>query len=203
MARELRFTIGTPFRRARLRRRVAASALLVSVPINVAGIVALAAMFAGFAAGAREAALAFGRTNDILGIFGAALLAPAVIEIAAVSGPDRRELRAVLAVVGLGAIAAIVWLQVLLVTDRIPFEQQIGPVMVAFLALTVWFVASGWTAARAGAMEGGTRLGVIASTYVGQPWWALRWGLRLLELSAASSGRNPVESERGLKAAAI
>jgi len=176
-------------RRGRLRRRIAAAALLVSVPINVVGIVALAAMYAGFAGGAREAALAFGRTNDILGIFGAALLAPAVIEIAVVSGPDRRELRALLVVVGLGAIAAIVWLQFLLVTDRIPFEEQIGPVMVAFLALAVWFIVGGWAAARAGAMERGTRLGVIASTYVGQPWWALRWGLRLLELSAADTGK--------------
>lgn len=189
--------------RGRLRRRVAAAALLVSVPINVIGIVALAAMYAGFAGGAREAALAFGRINDILGIFGAALLAPAVIEIAAVSGPDRRELRAVLAVVGLGAIAAIVWLQVLLVTDRIPFEEQIGPVMVAYLALAVWFVIGGWTAARSGAIEGGTRLGVIAATYVGQPWWALRWGLRLLELSAATSGADTPPSEPEREGAAI
>lgn len=189
--------------RGRLRRRVAAAALLVSVPINVVGIVALAAMYAGFAGGAREAALAFGRINDILGIFGAALLAPAVIEIAAVSGPDRRELRAVLAVVGLGAIAAIVWLQILLVTDRIPFEEQIGPVMVAYLALAVWFVIGGWTAARAGAIEGGSRLGVIAATYVGQPWWALRWGLRLLELSAATSGADTPPSEPEREGAAI
>lgn len=160
-------------------------------------------MFAGFAGGAREAAQAFGRTNDILGIFGAALLAPAVIEIAAVSGPDRRELRAVLAVVGLGAIVAIVWLQVLLVTDRIPFEQQIGPVMLAFLALAVWFVGSGWTAARAGAMQHGTRLGFIATTYVGQPWWALRWGLRLLELSAEKAGSTTMQSEPEPNVAAI
>ena len=198
-ARSLPATI----RRGRLRRRVAAAALLVSVPINVVGIVALAAMYASFAGGAREAALAFGRTNDILGIVGAALLAPAVIEIAAVSGPDRRELRAVLVVVGLGAIAAIVSLQVLLVTDRIPFEEQIGPVMVAFLALAVWFVVGGWTAARAGAMERGTRLGVIASTYVGQPWWALRWGLRLLELSAANTGPGTLQREREPEAAVI
>ena len=174
--------------RGRVRRRIAGAALLVSVPINVVGIVALTGMYAGFAGGAREAALTLGRTNDILGIVGAALLAPAVIEIAAVSGPDRRELRAVLLVVGLGAIAAIVWLQFLLVTERIPFEQQIGPVMVAFLALAVWFVAGGRTASRAGVIERGTRLGVIASTYVGQPWWAFRWGLRLLELSAADTG---------------
>ena len=99
--------------RSHLRRRVAAAALLASVPINVVGIVALVAMYTGFAVGAREPALAFGRTSDILGIIGPALLAPAVIEIAAVTGPERRQLRAVLAVIGLGAIAAIIWLQFL------------------------------------------------------------------------------------------
>jgi hypothetical protein len=156
------------------------------VPINVVGIVALAAMYAGFAGGAREAALAFGRTNDILGIVGALLLAPAVIEISAISGPDRRATRAVLVVVGLGAVSAIVWL----VTDRIPFEQQIGPVTVAFLVLAGWFVGSGWTATRAGVIGHGTRLGFVAATYVGQPWWAFRWGLKLLELSKPTVSAN-------------
>jgi hypothetical protein len=176
-------TISTAFDVSRLRRRGAAAALLASVPINTVGVIALAAMYAGFAMGERQTALTLGRTNDILGIVGALLLAPAVVEIGALVGPGNRPIRVALAVVGLGAIASIVVLQYLLVTERLAFEEQIGPVMVAFVGLAAWFIASGWFAAHAGLMRHGTRLGVVACTYVGQPWWALRWGLRLLELA--------------------
>lgn len=164
----------------RRRRRIAAGALLVSAPLNAVGVTALIGMFIGFAIDERSAAMALGRTNDILGLIGAALMAPAVIEIHALTGPDRRLVGAVLAGVGLGAIAAIVWLQTLLVTGRMPFEEQVGLVSIAYVALGAWFVVGGWLASRAGVMPGGTRLGVLAATYVGQPWWAYRWGRYLL-----------------------
>lgn len=162
------------------RRRVAAWALLASAPINAVGVTALFAMFTAFGLGERPAGLALGRTNDILGLIGAALMAPAVIEIHALTGPDRRVVRTVLAIIGLGAIAAIVWLQSLLITERLTFDQQIGPVTIAYLAIGVWFVYGGWIASRAGVMPGGGRLGTLAALYVGQPWWAYRWGRRLL-----------------------
>lgn len=171
---------------ARLRRRIAAGALLVSAPVNAIGVTALIAMFIGFAIGERSTAMALGRTNDILGLVGAALMAPAVVEIHALTGPDRRVSRAVLAVVGLGAIATIVWLQFLLVTERLTFEEQIGPVSVAYVAIAAWFVGGGWMASQAGIMPGGARLGAVAALYVGQPWWAYRWGRRLLESSSGS-----------------
>ena len=114
---------------ARLRRRIAAGALLVSAPVNAVGVVALVAMYIGFAISERSTAMALGRTNDILGLVGAALMAPAVIEIHALTGPDRRVVRVTLVVAGVGAIATIVWLQYLLVTERLTFEQQIGTVV--------------------------------------------------------------------------
>lgn len=176
----------------RRRRMVAGGALLISAPVGAVGVAALIAMFIGFAIGERSTATTLGRTNDILGLISAALMAPAVIEIHALTGPDRRVIREVLAVVGLGAIAAIVWLQVLLVTERMPFEQQIGLVSIAYVAIAVWFVGGGWLTSRAGIMSGGGRLGALAATYVGQPWWAYRWGRRLLELAGDGAvGRRP------------
>lgn len=166
---------------ARRRRRIAAGALLASAPVNAVGVTALIAMFIGFAIGERSAAMTLGRTNDILGLVGAALMAPAVFEIHTLTGPDRRVVRVVLAVVGLGAIVAIVWLQFLLVTERLTFEQQIGPVSLAYAAIAIWFVGGGWLASQAGIVSGGARLGALAATYVGQPWWAYRWGRRLLD----------------------
>jgi hypothetical protein len=162
------------------RRRIAAWALLASAAINAVGVTALVAMFTAFGVGERSAGLAFGRTNDVLGLIGAVLMTPAVIEIHALTGPDRRVVRTALAVTGVGAIAAIVWLQYLLITERLTFDQQIGPVTIAYLAIGVWFVHGGWVASRAGVMPGGGRLGMIAALYVGQPWWAYRWGRRLL-----------------------
>ena len=90
---------------ARRRRRFAAGALLISAPVNAVGVTALIAMYVGFAIGERSTAMALGRTNDILGLVGAALMAPAVIEIHQLTGPDRRVVRAVLAVVGFGNTA--------------------------------------------------------------------------------------------------
>lgn len=177
----------------RRRRRVAAGALLASAPINAVGVTALIAMYVGFAIGERSTAMTLGRTNDILGLIGTALMAPAVIELHALTGPDRRPVRRVLALVGLGAIAAIVWLQFLLVTERMPFEEQIGLVSIAYVVIAVWFVGGGWLASQSGLMPGGTRLGALAATYVGQPWWAYRWGRRLLELTEEGAAGRQAE----------
>jgi hypothetical protein len=167
--------------RTSLRRRFAGGALLVSAPVNAVGAAALIAMFIGFGVGERSVAMTLGRTNDILGLVGTALMVPAVFEIHALTGPDRRVVRAVLAVVGLGAMAAIIVLQALLVTERLTFEQQVGPVSLGYLAIAIWFGAGGWVASRTGVMPHGTRLGLVAASYVGQPWWAYRWGRRLLD----------------------
>ena len=65
-------------------------------------------------------------------------------------------------------------LQVLLVGEVLTFEEQIGPVSLAFLVLAAWFVLYGRLAARAGVLPGGTRLGLIGASYAGYPVWAFR-----------------------------
>lgn len=179
-------TLRSPGRR--LRRRVAAWAVLASAPINAVGVTALIAMYVAFGVGERSTGMTLGRTNDILGLIGAALMMPAVIELHALTGPDRRALRATLAVVGLGAMVAIVWLQYLLVTERLTFEAQLPMVSIAYLAIAIWFIGGGWVAAQVGAMPHGARLGAVAALYVGQPWWAYRWGRVLLASAAAGLG---------------
>jgi hypothetical protein len=132
--------------------------------------------------------MSLGRTNDILGLIGTVLMMPAVVELHALTGPDRRVLRGSLAVVGFGAMVAIVWLQFLLITERMAFATQVQLVSVAYLAIATWFIGGGWIASRAGVMPHGTRLGVAASLYAGQPWWAYRWGRVLLAAAAAGLG---------------
>ncbi len=185
----------------RTRRRLAALALLASAPINAVGVTALIAMFVAFGLGERSTGMTLGRTNDILGLVGAALMMPAVIEIHALTGPGRRAVRGSLAVVGLGAMIAIVWLQFLLITERLTFEAQLPMVSIAYLAIAIWFIGGGWMAAQAGVMPHGARLGAAAALYVGQPWWAYRWGRTLLAsaaegLDAAGADRPGVAAER-------
>jgi hypothetical protein len=175
----------------RRRRRFAAWTVLASAPINAVGVTALVAMFVGFAVGERTTALALGRTNDILGLVGTALMIPMIVEVHALSGPGRPAARTALAVVGLGAMVAIVWLQYLLVTERLTFEQQVGPVTVAYLGIAIWFIAGGWLASQSGAIPHGGRLGALAAIYFGQPWWAYRWGTRLLAAGADGSIGGP------------
>lgn len=175
----------------RLRRRAAAVALLVSAPVNAVGVTALIGMFVAFALGQQSAGMTLGRTNDILGLIGTVLMMPAVVEIHALTGPDRRVLRGSLAVVGLGAMVAIVWLQSLLITERMAFETQIQLVSVAYLVLAVWFIGGGWLATQRGVMPRGPRLGAAAALYVGQPWWAYRWGRALLATVADGPGGVP------------
>ena len=170
------------------RARIAAAGLLISAPINAVGVAALTAMYAAFGLGERPIALTLGRTNDILGLVGVVLMMPAVLEIHARTGPDRPVLRGTLVVVGLGAMLAIAWLQLLLVTERLPFETQVRYVAVAYWALALWFVAGGWTAARAGVLPHGTRLGAAGALYVGQPLWAWRWARVLADAATARAG---------------
>ncbi|HET7726924.1 MAG TPA: hypothetical protein VFK54_06300 [Candidatus Limnocylindrales bacterium] len=170
------------------RRRLAGTALLVSAPLGAVSVVALVGMFAGFAVGARATALTLGRINDTLAIPTVLLIAPTVVELFVLTGPERRPLRVAVAAIGLGGIAWIAWLQWLLVTERVTFEEQVGSVMVGFAGLATWFIVTGRQASRAGLMPGGTRLGVLAALNVGQPWWALQWG-RLLRRQGSGDAR--------------
>lgn len=167
-------------------RQVAAWSVLASAPVNAVGVTALVGMYVGFAMGERSTALALGRTNDILGLIGTALMLPMVVEVHALTGPNRRAARFTIAVIGLGAMVSIIWLQALLVTERLTFERQIGPVMVAYLFIALWFVAGGAMATQSGVIAHGARLGAAAALYFGQPWWALRWGRALLALEAST-----------------
>ena len=80
----------------------------------------------------------------------------------------------VLVVLGLAAFAAIAVLSLLLVTGVLTFEEQIGPVSIAYLGLGAWLVATGHLGSRAGTIPNGARWGLFAALYVGYPFWAVR-----------------------------
>lgn len=154
--------------------RLPGASLRASGVVGGVGLVFLVGMFAAFAAGARSLGITLGWINDVTGVVTLPLALPGVLALHRRVRPDARASADALLVVGLGAGGTIVVLQVLLVGGVVTFEQQIGPVSVAFLVLAAWFVLFGRLATRLGAAPGGARLGLLAASYAGYPVWAFR-----------------------------
>lgn len=156
-----------------------AAGLRASGVVGAIGFGFLVAMFAAFAVGARSTGMALGWVNDVTGVVTLPLAAPGMLALQARLRPHLGAAGDGMLLLGIGSAGAIVALQLLLVTGALEFEEQIGPVMVAYLGLGVWFVATGRIAARTGVLPGGTRLGFLAASYVGYPVWAFRLARRL------------------------
>jgi SAM-dependent methyltransferase len=160
--------------------RLAGYALLVSAPVSALGVVALIAMYAAFAAGDRDTGMRVGFANDVSALVTYPLAAPAVLVLYRMLRPYRPTASAVAALAGAIGIAGIVLFQGLLVTGVLTFEQEIGPVAIAFLVFMAWQVATGYMGAKSGAIPGGLRLGIIGASYIGHPVWAAGLGRRMI-----------------------
>ena len=175
--------------------RLAARAALASAVLAATGVAFLLAMFASFAIGATSVALLVGRLNDILVMVAYPLAVPAILAMWALVRPHRRILGGLAAALAIAAVAAIAALQLLLVVEALSFEEQVGPVSVALLAFGIALVLLGYAGRSSGVLPGGLRMGLIAATYFGFPFWA-RWAARRLERpivspDAASSAPHP------------
>lgn len=160
---------------------------IASGVLGVAMVATLVTMYAGFAMGpeARSTALQIGRINDALAIlvYGLALpVVPAMHVLVRETG-ERRSL--LLAAVGATGIVIVMYLQWLLVTGALSFEQQIVPVSLALLAVGAWIVGTGVLARRSGLLPHGLRDALFGAFYMGYPIWAINLGRRLIRRSAS------------------
>jgi hypothetical protein len=155
----------------------AAYATAVVAPIGLAFLVA---MDVSFALGAKSQALAFGWINDVLAVVTGMMMLPIVVAVDVLLRERARQASRLAMIVGIGANVAIVILQSLLIAGVLMFEQEIGPVLIAFLALVVWLVATGLMDRSAGVLPHGLRMGVLAATYIGYPFWAFWLGRHFL-----------------------
>ena len=158
---------------------VAGALLFVSGVLAAIGIAFLIAMFVSFAAGATAAGRAIGRVNDILIMVSYPLAIPGLLGLRALLRPHAPVGSAIAVAVGIVAIGAIVVLQALLVTERLTFEEQVGPATLALLGLGASLVTFGYVGRATGVLPDGLRMGLIGATYVGYPIWAAWAGRRL------------------------
>jgi len=165
----------------------AALATAVVAPIGLASLVA---MYVAFAIGATSQGLAFGWVNDVLAIVTGLLMLPVAVAVHVVLRTGAPQLSRLLLLIGIGANVAIAILQSLLVLGALTFAEEIGPVLVAFLFLAVWFVTTGYLGSRRGVLPRGFRMGFLAVTYVGYPIWAFWLGRHLLDAATSLGGRN-------------
>lgn len=149
--------------------------------VAAVGLLFLVAMFVSFAVGATSIGLVFGWINDVSGVVAALLMLPLVVAVHVLLRPHAPILSRLATVIGLGANLAILVLQSLLVLGALAFQEEVGPVLIAFLFLVVWLVLTGYLGSSSGALPHGLRMGLLAVTYVGYPIWALWLGRHLLQ----------------------
>ena len=169
--------IAPEIRSSMVRMRLAGFTSIVSSAIAAVAVILLFGMYLAFALGATATGQTIGGINDVLTLVAYLLAVPGILATAALLRSRRPDLVALGAIVALASISAIVVLQWQLVTGALTFEEQIGPVSVAFLALGAWFVLTGFLGV--GLLPYGVGLGVLAGLYVGYPLLAFRLGRSL------------------------
>ncbi len=154
--------------------RVAGAVSLASSAIAAVAVVLLTLMFIAFGLGAMSPGSTIGWVNDVLTLVAYLLALPGVLATAVLlrsRQPGLILVGALIAVASIGVICALQWQ---LVTGAMTFEQQIGPVTVAFLTLGAWFVLSAHVGADR--LGYGIGIGLLAALYVGYPVLAYRLG---------------------------
>ena len=144
--------------------RVAAVCAFLSGFVSIIGIVFLFAFFALRAP--------TGRLNDMAVIVQYALRLPIAFAIYQILRPENPSLSLAALLIGVPGMLAVIVLQVLLVTDVLPFANQIVPVVIAFLVVLVWFIINGNLARPTDNLPSNMLLSVLAGLYVGYPFWA-------------------------------
>ena len=166
--------------------------------VSAVGLAFLIAMFASFTVGATSPGLVFGWINDVSGVVAALLMLPLVVAVHVLLRPHAPTVRGLAMVIGLGANLAIMVLQSLLIVGALTFQEEVGPVLIAFLFLVVWLVLTGYLGSSSGTLPHGLRMGLLAVTYVGYPIWAFWLGRHLLHEVRESVASPVAGAERHL-----
>ena len=141
---------------------------------GIASAFGIAFLFAFFVLGAPT-----GRLNDIAVIVWYSMMLPIPFGLFQILRTHRPNLSMAALLIGIPGMLAVIILQLLLVTDILPFANQIVPIVVAFLVVLVWFIVNGFLGRTSEKLPGGMLLHVLAGLYIGYPIWAFSVGRRL------------------------
>jgi len=103
--------------------------------VSAVGLVFLVAMFTCFSVGATSFGLVFGWINDVSAVVAAFIMLPLIVAVHVLLRPHAPSMSGLATLIGIGANLAIMVLQSLLVVAVLTFQEQIGPVLIAFLFL--------------------------------------------------------------------
>ena len=141
---------------------------------GIASAFGIAFLFAFFILGAPT-----GRLNDIAVIVQYLLMLPIALALFQILRTHHPQLSLAALLIGVPGMLSVMILQLLLVTDILPFANQLVPVVVAFLVVLVWFIINGFSGRTSDKLPGSMLSHVLAGLYIGYPFWAFSVGRRL------------------------
>lgn len=151
--------------------RVAAWCSYASGIVSIFGIALLIAFF--------TLGDPFGRANDVAVILQYSLMMPIAFALNQILRSHNPDLSLAALLIGIPGMLAVIVLQILLVTEMIPFAVQIVLVVIAFLVVLVWFIITGYLARSTDILPSSMLLHVLAGLYIGYPVWAFMVASRL------------------------
>ena len=98
---------------------------------------------------------AFGKVNDIFGVFQVVLMLPVAVAVYLLTSPGYGWLALLALAVGCIGMIVVAVLQTLLVVGRVGFEQTIGATLAAGAAIGLWLIVANALALAGGALPWG------------------------------------------------
>jgi hypothetical protein len=149
--------------------------------ISAVGVVLLIAMFVLFATPYKELGLRVGLLNDICVALQYLLAIPIALALHQVLRVYQPGLIRTATIIGIASMLVVVGLQLLLIFQVLPFEQQVVWVSLAMiLGVGSWLVITGMVARSTGRMPNSVLMSALAVPYLGFPVWAFWLGQILL-----------------------
>src|SRR3989440_3203527 len=161
-------------------RRVMGWLAVASGTVAAVGVLFIIGMFLMFSVNMTSTGEKLGAINDVVILIQYLLALPLTFAVHQLVQARSPVLSIVATLIGVAGMVAIVVLQYLLVTGALTFEQQVGPVSVALLAVAVWLVVSGYLGRSSGQLPRSLLMSILGASYIGYPIWAFWLGRRLL-----------------------
>jgi len=161
--------------------RAAGGFAIVSGIISAIGIVFLVALYVlAFATPLKTLGYTFGMLNDICVAIQYLLTIPIALALYRILLPHNAPLIRIATIIGIGAMVAVIVLQLLLFFGVVTFQQQVAWVSLAILVVGARLVITGLVARSTGRLPNSVMMSAVAVPYLGYPVWAFWLGRRLL-----------------------